>query len=176
MYYLKVDHDGKALTLTVETFSTNQKDVRAHQRARILGRDLGRFEMGLEPKCAEFLLTFKSHLEPPEVPPKYARTLQEVANRERTSIPIALDDVQSFDRDDATFVTRITRNARWYLALFADAVDEHLPAPTRGISGFQDVLDVLRLARAQEVAQQRQLHANDGRKDPSPDSPTLKFG
>ncbi|KAI9909518.1 hypothetical protein PsorP6_015241 [Peronosclerospora sorghi] len=113
-------------------------------------------------KCAEFLLTFKSPLEPREVAPKYTRMMQEVANRERTSIPIALDDVQSFDRDDATFVTRITRNARRYLALFADAVDEHLPPPTRDISEFQDVLDVLRLARAQEVAQQRQEQAHDG--------------
>ncbi|KAI9906005.1 hypothetical protein PsorP6_013417 [Peronosclerospora sorghi] len=64
-------------------------------------------------------------------------------------------------KDDATFVTRITRNAWQYLALFDDAVDEHLPAPTRDISEFQDVIDVLRLARVQEVAQQRQVHAND---------------
>ncbi|EEY58911.1 DNA replication licensing factor MCM7 [Phytophthora infestans T30-4] len=111
-------------------------------------------------KCVEFLLNFTSNLDDPALEPKYARMLQEVANRERTSIPIALDDIQIFEKDDPTFVSRIVRNARRYVALFSDAVDENLPAPTRDISDSQDVLDVLRISRAQEVAQQRQ--SDDG--------------
>ncbi|CAI5709803.1 unnamed protein product [Peronospora destructor] len=112
-------------------------------------------------KCAEFLLNFTSNLDDPALGPKYARMLHEVANRERTSIPISLDDVQIFDNDDATFVSRIVRNARRYISLFSDAVDENLPPPTRDISDSQDVLDVLRISRAQELAQQQQLNDNE---------------
>ena len=53
------------------------------------------------------------------------------------------------------------RNARRYISLFSDAVDENLPPPTRDISDFQDVLDVLRISRAQELAQQQQLNDNE---------------
>ncbi|KUF99304.1 DNA replication licensing factor MCM7 [Phytophthora nicotianae] len=112
-------------------------------------------------KCAEFLLNFTSNLDDPALGPKYARMMQEVANRERISIPIALDDVQIFEKDDPTFVSRIVRNARRYIALFSDAVDENLPAPTRDISDSQDVLDVLRISRAQELAQQRQTEEGE---------------
>ncbi|KAG1699881.1 hypothetical protein DVH05_012320 [Phytophthora capsici] len=118
-------------------------------------------------KCVEFLLHFTSNLEDPSLGPKYARMLQEVANRERTSIPISLDDVQIFEKDDANFVSRIVRNARRYISLFADAVDENLPPPTRDISASQDVLDVLRMSRAQEVAQQRQTEDNEDGSQPA---------
>lgn len=60
-------------------------------------------------------------------------------------------------------MTRIVRNARRYISLFSDAVDENLPPPTRDISDSQDVLDVLRMSRAQELAQQRQTE--DGQAD-----------
>ncbi|CAH0485024.1 unnamed protein product [Peronospora farinosa] len=112
-------------------------------------------------KCAEFLLNFKSNLDDPALGPKYALMLQEVANRERTSIPISLDDVEIFDKDDATFVSRIVRNARRYISLLSDAVDENLPPPTRDISDSQDVLDVLRISRAQELAQLQQINDNE---------------
>ncbi|CAH0519669.1 unnamed protein product [Peronospora belbahrii] len=112
-------------------------------------------------KCAEFLLHYTSNLDDSALGPKYARMMQEVANRERTSIPISLDDVQIFDKDDANFVSRIVRNARRYISLFSDAVDENLPPPTRDISDFQDVLDVLRISRAQEMAQQRQINDSE---------------
>ncbi|RLN93278.1 hypothetical protein BBJ28_00012583 [Nothophytophthora sp. Chile5] len=112
-------------------------------------------------KCAAFLLNFTSNLDDPALGPKYARMLQEVANRERTAIPISLDDVQIFEKDDA-LVRRIVRNARRYVSLFADAVDENLPPPTRDISDSQDVLDVLRLSRAQELAQQRRPPTDEG--------------
>ncbi|GLD97128.1 hypothetical protein PINS_up005811 [Pythium insidiosum] len=42
------------------------------------------------------------------------------------------------------------------MVLFAEAIDDILPAPTRDISDSQDVLDVLRIHRAQELAQQQQ--------------------
>ncbi|KAG1712806.1 hypothetical protein DVH05_000541 [Phytophthora capsici] len=118
-------------------------------------------------KCVEFLLHFTSNLDDQSLGPKYARMLQEVANRERTSIPISLDDVQIFEKDDANFVSRIVRNARRYISLFADAVDENLPPPTRDISDSQDVLDVLRMSRAQEVAQQRQTEDNEDGSQPA---------
>lgn len=40
------------------------------------------------------------------------------------------------------------------MSLLAEAIDELLPVPTRDISDAQDVLDVLRLHRARELAQQ----------------------
>jgi DNA replication licensing factor MCM7 len=74
-----------------------------------------------------------------------------------------------FERDDPTFVTRIVRNARRYISLFADAVEENLPPPTRDISDSQDVLDVLRMSRAQEMAQQQQTDNSeaDGTQPPA---------
>ncbi|KAJ0400619.1 hypothetical protein ATCC90586_008486 [Pythium insidiosum] len=106
-------------------------------------------------KCIAFLQNFTSNLDDPGDGPKYMRMLQEVANRERTSVPVALDDIQIHENDDA-FVGRIVRNTRRYMVLFAEAIDDILPAPTRDISDSQDVLDVLRIHRAQELAQQQQ--------------------
>lgn len=51
---------------------------------------------------------------------------------------------------------RILRNTRRYIALLSEAIDELLPVPTRDISDSQDVLDVLRIHRARELAQQQQ--------------------
>ncbi|TYZ66510.1 hypothetical protein PybrP1_002582 [[Pythium] brassicae (nom. inval.)] len=106
-------------------------------------------------KCITFLQNFRSNLDDPSDEPKYARMLQEVANRERKSVPISLDDIQIFEHDDE-FVRRITRNTRRYIALLSEAIDEVLPVPTRDISDAQDVLDVLRTHRARELAQQQQ--------------------
>ncbi|KAL3670712.1 hypothetical protein V7S43_003900 [Phytophthora oleae] len=72
-----------------------------------------------------------------------------------------------FEKEDANFVSRIVRNARRYISLFADAVNENLPPPTRDISDSQDVLDVLRMSRAQEVAQQRQTEDNEDGSQPA---------
>ncbi|KAL4116813.1 hypothetical protein PRIC2_012265 [Phytophthora ramorum] len=125
-------------------------------------------------KCAEFLLNFTSNLDDPALGPKYTRMLQEVANRERTSIPISLDDMLIFERDDPSFVTRVLRNTRRYISLFSDAVDENLPPPTRDISDSQDVLDVLRMSRAQELAQQRQT-TDDTQPDGQPPANTANI-
>ncbi|KAK1935722.1 DNA replication licensing factor mcm7 [Phytophthora citrophthora] len=126
-------------------------------------------------KCVEFLLHFTSNLDDPSLGPKYARMMQEVANRERTSIPISLDDMQIFEKEDINFVSRIVRNARRYISLFADAVDENLPPPTRDISDSQDVLDVLRMSRAQEVAQQRQTEDNEDGTQPAANANTANI-
>lgn len=48
------------------------------------------------------------------------------------------------------------RNTRRYIALFSEAIDENLPVPTRDTSDSHDVLDVLRLHRARELAMQQQ--------------------
>lgn len=58
--------------------------------------------------------------------------------------------------NDEEFVRRILRNTRRYLSIFSEAIDENLPVPTRDTSDSQDVLDVLRLHRARELAQQQQ--------------------
>lgn len=56
----------------------------------------------------------------------------------------------------------MARNARRYMALFAEAIDELMPAPTVDISHAQDVLDVLRLHRAQEIAAQNEQTPQEG--------------
>ncbi|KAF0689972.1 Aste57867_18616 [Aphanomyces stellatus] len=97
-------------------------------------------------KCLNFLRNFVCSLSGTR---KYADMLQEIADRQRTTIDISLDDVSNFDNDEG-FVRNIMRNARRYVTLFSDAVDEILPPPSRDITEAHDVLDVLRLQRAQE--------------------------
>nr|CCA20701.1 conserved hypothetical protein [Albugo laibachii Nc14] len=101
-------------------------------------------------KCIRFLQTFTSHIDNSNTGPKYLPILQEVANRERISIPIALDDIQIFEGEDDALVYRIGNNTKRYISLFAEAVEECLPPPTRDLSETQDILDVLRMHRAEE--------------------------
>ncbi|CCI47748.1 unnamed protein product [Albugo candida] len=104
-------------------------------------------------KCIRFLQTFTSHTDNSNTGPKYMTILQQVANRERISIPISLDDVQIFDGEDDALVYRIGRNTKRYISLFAEAVEECLPAPTRDLSGTEDILDVLRMHHPEETGQ-----------------------
>ncbi|CAK4624049.1 hypothetical protein LEN26_006344 [Aphanomyces euteiches] len=99
-------------------------------------------------KCLNFLRNFVCALSNTR---KYVDILQEIADRQRTTISISLDDVLAYDNDEG-FVRNIMRNTRRYVTLFSDAVDEILPPPSRDISEAHDVLDVLRLHRVQEAA------------------------
>ncbi|CAK4081954.1 unnamed protein product [Aphanomyces euteiches] len=99
-------------------------------------------------KCLNFLRNFVCALSNTR---KYVDILQEIADRQRTTISISLDDVLAYDNDEG-FVRNIMRNSRRYVTLFSDAVDEILPPPSRDISEAHDVLDVLRLHRVQEAA------------------------
>ncbi|ETV95484.1 hypothetical protein H310_10955 [Aphanomyces invadans] len=98
-------------------------------------------------KCLNFLRNFVCSLTNTR---KYADILQEIADRQRTTIAISLDDVLQFENDEG-FVRNIVRNTRRYVTLFSDAVDEILPPPSRDITQAHDVLDVLRLHRVQEA-------------------------
>ena len=77
--------------------------------------------------------------------PKYMAMLQEVANLQRTSVTICLDDMIEYDEngyDD--LVRRIQRNTHYYLTIFSRVLDELMPAssfPTDMSS--MDVIDVI---------------------------------
>lgn len=60
------------------------------------------------------------------------KILQQVANREISSIIVSLDDVMDGSRD-AEFVTAIIRNTKRYINLFSLAADQLMPEPTRDI-------------------------------------------
>jgi DNA replication licensing factor MCM7 len=61
---------------------------------------------------------------------KYMNMLQEVANVQRTSVPIALDDLAAFEDDETGgLATAVEANTWRYAELFAQVIDEMLPAP-----------------------------------------------
>ena len=52
-------------------------------------------------------------------------------------------NVQQHERTVAELVSRIRRNARRYVSLFSDVVDELMPQPTKDISEHDEVIDVI---------------------------------
>ncbi|KAI0672840.1 MCM-domain-containing protein [Trametes maxima] len=74
---------------------------------------------------------------------KYMQQLQRVANREQEMLVIDLEDISEHERTVAELVSRIRRNARRYIALFSEVVDELMPDPTKDISEHDEVIDVI---------------------------------
>ncbi|KAI9222094.1 DNA replication licensing ATPase [Blastocladiella britannica] len=71
---------------------------------------------------------------------KYRAFLQEIADRERDTFPVELDEVDLFDAD---LCERVVQNTKRYVDLFAQVVDAHLPAPTHPLSEHDNVIDVI---------------------------------
>ncbi|CAJ0760001.1 5291_t:CDS:2, partial [Entrophospora sp. SA101] len=77
-------------------------------------------------------------------PCKYKEQLQLIANREKKSITIELDDFATWeDQLEDSLLERIQTNIRRYHDIFQDEIDKLLPAPTKEIDYESDVIDVI---------------------------------
>ncbi|KAL2360553.1 Mcm2-7 hexameric complex component [Blastomyces dermatitidis] len=79
---------------------------------------------------------------------KYMQMLQEVADRTRSNILIELDDLDTYvkslpDGPNSNILDNIEGNAKRYIDVFSDAVDEIMPKETREVSFKDDVLDII---------------------------------
>ncbi|KAI0362521.1 MCM-domain-containing protein [Trametes cingulata] len=74
---------------------------------------------------------------------KYMQQLQRIANREQEMLVIDLEDISEHERTVAELVSRIRRNARRYVSLFSEVVDQLMPQPTKDISEHDEVIDVI---------------------------------
>ncbi|KAL6450565.1 LOW QUALITY PROTEIN: MCM7 DNA replication licensing factor MCM7 [Candida maltosa Xu316] len=82
---------------------------------------------------------------------KYMNILQEVANREKTTVYIDLNDLKNnYDPESSTMYTQsrqllktVLTNTHHFVGLFSDVVDEIMPEPTVEVSYRDDVLDVI---------------------------------
>lgn len=76
--------------------------------------------------------------------------LQEVSNRKLKAIEISIGDIQDSMDADLGFVERVRTNAKRYVGLFADAIDDLLPEPNIPLARDDD-FDVF-LSQRTEVA------------------------
>ncbi|KAH8827326.1 MCM2/3/5 family-domain-containing protein [Flagelloscypha sp. PMI_526] len=75
---------------------------------------------------------------------KYKDLLQKIANREEQRLTIDLADIRKFELPNAgELVKNITNNAKRYVLLFSEAVDNLMPPATRDISEYDEVIDVI---------------------------------
>lgn len=110
---------------------------------------------------------------------KYMNILQQVANRQKTSINIEFDDLKLFltnyDPDSSNTYQEARRllptmltNTRHFVELFSQVIDDLMPEPTEEISYRDDVLDVilhqrrLRNARLQQESNEEFNQLRDG--------------
>ncbi|KAJ5604775.1 hypothetical protein N7510_009929 [Penicillium lagena] len=80
---------------------------------------------------------------------KYMQVLQDVANRDQSSILIELDDLSVFEKalpdeqQDLKLVDSIQKNTKRYIDVLSQAVDEVMPKETKDVTFKDDVLDVI---------------------------------
>ncbi|EEH04400.1 DNA replication licensing factor mcm7 [Histoplasma capsulatum G186AR] len=79
---------------------------------------------------------------------KYMQMLQEVADRTRSNILIELDDLETYikslpDGPDSNILANIEDNAKRYIDVFSNAVDQVMPKETKEVSFKDDVLDII---------------------------------
>ncbi|KAJ7217212.1 MCM2/3/5 family-domain-containing protein [Mycena pura] len=96
----------------------------------------------------------------PELATKYMKQLRRVANREQQMLVIELEDIlKSSDSEDVSkLVASIYENARRYVMLFIEVIDEILKAngPTKDISEKDEVIDVIMHQRRERNLQMDQ--------------------
>ncbi|KAF8226759.1 minichromosome maintenance protein mcm7p [Tricholoma matsutake] len=74
---------------------------------------------------------------------KYMNQLQRIANREQQMLVIDLEDIDTHENTISELSTRIRHNTRRYVSLFSEVVDKLLPEPTKDISEYDEVIDVI---------------------------------
>jgi DNA replicative helicase MCM subunit Mcm2 (Cdc46/Mcm family) len=87
---------------------------------------------------------------------KYVDALQGVANREKTTVEVYLDDVESFS--DSTFVENIHENTKRYEKIFSEAADKIMPESNVEVLE-EDVYDVWQHHREQRLRVAAQMNA-----------------
>ncbi|PBK78536.1 minichromosome maintenance protein mcm7p [Armillaria solidipes] len=81
---------------------------------------------------------------------KYTNQLQRIANRDQQMLVIDLEDLHTHDPE---LVQRIRGNTRRYVSLFSEVVDQIMPLPTKDISDYDEVIDVILHQRRERNAQ-----------------------
>ncbi|MCO5606715.1 hypothetical protein L7F22_060905 [Adiantum nelumboides] len=97
--------------------------------------------------CKDFLRNFRAD----NGETKYMDMLQQVSNRRLRSIDIELDDLRNFEGGDEGLVERVRSNARRYIGVLAEAIDDVLPEPTEALAGDDDY-DILMRQRLDDTA------------------------
>ncbi|KAK7467408.1 DNA replication licensing factor MCM7 [Stygiomarasmius scandens] len=123
---IQIDYDAEKAKIKtfLETFKTNDKDIAdALEDIGIDDRD-------------DTDQTELSSL-------KYMRQLQRIANREQQMLVIDLEDIHTHESTVSELVSRIRHNTRRYVNLFSEVVDSIMPLPTKDISEFDEVIDVI---------------------------------
>lgn len=97
-------------------------------------------------KCIMFLQNFQDPNSMDNTA-KYVDMLQDIANRERRTLDIELDDLAEFyddngDVENPAFLDAVQTNTLRYQDLFAQAADEVMPDPT-SVHIVEDVFDVI---------------------------------
>lgn len=99
--------------------------------------------------CKEFLRSYVGD----DGSLKYMDMLQQVANRRQKAVEVNLGDIKYSKDADLSFVERIRTNAKRYVGLFADAIDDLLPEPNIPLARDED-FDVFLSQRTEEVPDQ----------------------
>ena len=73
---------------------------------------------------------------------KYWNMLKEVANRERITIDIELDDFKKYDKNEQV-INDIEKNTLRYVSVFSKAVDAIMPLRDQDANIQEDAIDVL---------------------------------
>ena len=68
--------------------------------------------------------------------------LKEVANRERVSVDIELDDFRKYDKEEDV-INDIEQNTLRYVSVFSDAIDSIMPLRDADARIEEDSIDVL---------------------------------
>ncbi|KAK0484021.1 MCM2/3/5 family-domain-containing protein [Armillaria novae-zelandiae] len=81
---------------------------------------------------------------------KYINQLQRIANRDQQMLVLDLEDLHTHNPE---LVQRIRGNTRRYVSLFSEVVDQIMPLPTKDISDYDEVIDVILHQRRERNAQ-----------------------
>ncbi len=106
---------------------------------------------------------------------KYADLLRKVADRGADEITIELDDLAKYDNSldengtPMNLVSSIETNAKHYIEIFSQAVDNVMPPPSKDVTFKDDVLDILMAQRSQRNATLLNAAADQTDGDREPD-------
>ncbi|ODV90655.1 hypothetical protein CANCADRAFT_109001 [Tortispora caseinolytica NRRL Y-17796] len=95
-------------------------------------------------KISTFISEYKVQYDDFAVPSyKYKEMLQQVADRELSTILIELDDIDKWESKEGDLVPAIINNTSRYIELFSQVIDSMLPEANEALSYKSDVLDVI---------------------------------